>query len=159
MRLYMDYLIEERKDGSHLLDTIHNLNFFRRYFDAYVMGSLFGACILWYPDNEPEIPRGLALVGEQWEKPGWETDLGRMCYIWGLYVEPPHRGNGVSLQLGEFGIRRGVEIGFDTVETTVRDLNPQGEGATLKFGTKPYAMYHIANIKELHNKLKGIQNG
>jgi GNAT superfamily N-acetyltransferase len=158
LRLYNEYLLEERKNGSHLPANLHNLNFFRRYFDAYVLGSLFGACLLWFPEGE-EIPRGLALVGEQFDPPGWESDLGRSCFIWGLYVEPPYRGQEVGLQLGQFGIKRGIEMGFKTVETSVRTANNHGENAVLKFGTKPYATYHLANIKELDEKLKEIQNG
>jgi GNAT superfamily N-acetyltransferase len=154
LRLYYDYLLEERKLGSSLPASLHNLTFFRKYFDAYTMGCLFGACLLWFPDEEPETPRGLALVGEEWETPGWETDLGRVCYIWGLYVEPPYRGRGVGLQLGQFGIKRGIEIGFDTVRTAVLYSNQHGENAALKFGTEPYATCHSANIKELNDRLK-----
>lgn len=154
MRLFQEYLIEERKQGSHLVDSTHNLNYFRKYFDAYVIGSLFGSCLLWFPEGDT-TPRGMALVGEQWEPAGWESDLGRSCVIWGLYVEPAYRGKGISLQLGEFGIQRGIEIGFDTVTTSVLDDNTNGENAALKFGTKPYATYHSANLKELSEKLKG----
>jgi GNAT superfamily N-acetyltransferase len=154
MRLFMEYLIEERKLGSHLKDNLHNLNYFRKYFDAYTVGSLFGECLFWFPNGENEIPKAFALVGEQWKPVGWDSDLGRTCMIWGLYVEPEYRGQGIGLQLGKYGIKRGMEIGFDTVETIVLTDNIYGENSTLKFGTKPFATYHLANIKELNGMLK-----
>jgi GNAT superfamily N-acetyltransferase len=150
------YLTDQRKDGSVVHDSLHNLNFFRGYFDSYVMGSRFGFCLLWYPEDDP-TPRGLLLAGEFFEAPALETDLGKVGKVWGVYVEPEHRGEHIGKQLEAYALPLGLKMGFESIETTVRSNNPAG--LTLDLGQEPYGIYYCASIRKTLNDLKEKQNG
>ena len=85
------FLKEQRGNGSHVHDSLHNLMLQRDLFDAYVSGSLFGCCLFWTPEPGADA-QGCLLSGESWDPSSTETDLGKLAILWGVYVRPEHRG-------------------------------------------------------------------
>lgn len=149
MRLFQGYLTDERKGGSHTWDSLHNLNLYRRLFDSYTTGSLFGWTVLWTPNGEPDRPGGLVMAGEGSEPSGWETDRGKVAILWGVFVEEPYRGKGVGLSLQQEMLKMGLQHDyFQTIETSTRLNNPHGERMAEGFGTTPYATLHFAPVRK-----------
>lgn len=150
MALWAEFLTDQRKQGSHIHDSVHNLNIYRGYFDAYTRGSLMGDCFLWFPDDAPEEPQGVLLVGEDWSPDNMETDLGKTAKGWGVYVRPAYRGRGVGEQLRRASVPVGLRRGCDTVENLVLATNKPGElfATAMGFGSKYRMVWFTANLKE-----------
>jgi len=153
MRLFQGYLTAERKGGSHTWDSLWNLNLYRRLFDSYTTGSLFGWTILWTPPTPPggeePWPAGVVMGGEGSEPTSWETDRGKVAILWGVFVEEPYRGKGVGLSLQQEILQRGLQHDyFQTIETSTRLNNPHGEQLAAGFGTTAYATLHFAPLRK-----------
>lgn len=126
LRLWLAFLEEGVAQGSHLMADDHNLGIFMQYFDAYVSGQLRGVATLWYPD-ESHSPVGALLAGEQFGTFEWHIGTPELATMWGIYVEPEYRGNGVSVGLGLYGARAAQKLGFPGAKTGVRTNNPSGQ--------------------------------
>jgi ribosomal protein S18 acetylase RimI-like enzyme len=158
MRLWAEHLEEQEKDGSHLLATRGNLYRFLDYFESYIGGSLFGLCVVCEVDDDLV---GVVLAGEFATPDNWETSLGKLGTLWGVYVIPPFRGRGIGVKLFARAKEMGVEMGFDTIETYIRVNNPQGKAVAAAAGTAVYIQQHLISLhdpKVLTNEaaLKGL---
>lgn len=143
LKLWGAHLLEQEKDGSKLLATTSNLYKLLDYFESYVGGSLFGIVSIVEEDGEAI---GICMAGEFATDDHWDTTLGKLANLWGVYVEPDHRGNGLGVKLFATVLERGRELGFDAVETYVRVDNKHGQRVAKAFGTKVYIEQHIAPL-------------
>jgi GNAT superfamily N-acetyltransferase len=127
VRLWGEYLEEHWKMGSPYLPDEHNLRLYREHFDAYTRGEWAGVAVFWHPEEGP--PAGIVLAGEERCSPMWHLrDSGTIAVLWGVYVQPAHRGHRVGLQMEAFGRDRLVDLGFTHAVTSVRATNPLGTG-------------------------------
>jgi ribosomal protein S18 acetylase RimI-like enzyme len=140
-------MTEQEKDGSHLTANLPNLYRCLDLFEAYTTGSLFGICVLCQPDPEKE-PVGIALGGELAVRDEYDTDMGRIATIWGVYVEPSHRGSGVGVKLFAKALELAIEMGFDSLETYVRDNNIYAQKLAETCGAEPYMRQYIASLRD-----------
>ncbi len=147
--LWGKFLSDQRKNGSHLLDTPRNLHQFQGYFESYTFGALHGMVLFWHPEGEPE-PVAVVMAGEEAHPSVWETDLGRMAILWGVWVDPEFRGQGITAKLFARAKVLGEEIGFETVETQVRLGNDHGERVALAFGTRAHSEVHFVTLEKAH---------
>jgi ribosomal protein S18 acetylase RimI-like enzyme len=143
LRLWSDHLVEQEKDGSKLLATTNNLYRYLDYFENYIMGSLFGMTYFYVLDGKRV---GVCMSGEFALPDDWDTTLGKLAVLWGVYVEPEHRGKGIGVKLFASVLESGKELGFDAVETYVRVNNKHGRQVAKAFGTQVYLEQHIAPL-------------
>jgi ribosomal protein S18 acetylase RimI-like enzyme len=143
LQLWGAHILEQEKDGSKLLATTANLYKFLDYFESYIQGSLFGIVSIAEVDGESV---GVCMAGEFAQEDTWDTTLGKLANLWGVYVEPEHRGKGLGVKLFATVLERGRELGFDAVETYVRVDNEHGQRVAKAFGTKVYIQQHIAPL-------------
>jgi len=116
-------------------------------FESYVEGNLFGMCVMARPGPEAD-PVGACLAGELANRDEFETDLGKLATLWGVYVDPDHRGKGFGVKMFQEALKLGLEMGFDSVETYVRITNTHGQRVAGAFGTTPYMQQHIASLRD-----------
>lgn len=147
LRLWALHMTEQEKDGSHVLANMANLYRCLDKFESYAYGNLAGGTILYQPNPEAE-PVGAAMGGELGVPDEFETDLGRLCTVWGVYVDPEYRGQGIGLKLLREILAEGLRQGFDSVETYVRLNNPQGQRAAEAFGCTPYMKQYVAVLRD-----------
>ncbi len=147
LRLWQDYLTEQRDQGSHLLDSRVNLHLFLGFFEAYVFGSLRGVAVMWQPLDLTH-PVGTLLAGQTARPDDWETDLGETATFWGVYIEPEYRGRGAHIRLFKRAQELGLELGLDTIETGFRTGNHQGRNAAKAAGTQPFAETHFISLHD-----------
>ena len=146
LRLWAKLLEGQYKDGSHVLPTLGNLYRCLDKFEAYVMGSQFGMCVFFEP---PEArPVGVVMAGELAVPDEFETDLGKLATLWGVYVEPEYRGQGIALKLFAKTLEMGLERGFESVETYARYSNPHGQRVAEAFGCEPYMKQYVARLRD-----------
>jgi ribosomal protein S18 acetylase RimI-like enzyme len=143
LRLWGAHLLEQEKDGSNFLATTNNLYRFLDYFEDYINGSLFGMTYFYAVDGKRV---GVCMSGEFALPDTWDTTLGKLATLWGVYVDPDHRGKGIGLKLFASVLERGKELGFDAVETYVRVDNEHGRRVAKAFGTKVYNQQCIAPL-------------
>ncbi len=146
LRMWSRYLSGQEKDGSHLIENLHNLFIFLDFFESYVLGNVDGHCLLWQiPDREPS---GLLMFGAALDPPGWETDLGKTGNLWGVYVDPEFNGQGIALKMVAYGQKLALEAGFDTAETVIRGNNVQPLNLAGETGTEVYAQQHVISLRD-----------
>lgn len=143
LQLWGAHILEQEKDGSKLLATTANLYKFLDYFESYIQGSLFGAVAIAEVEGKAV---GVCMGGEFASPDTWDTTLGKLANVWGVYIEPSHRGKGLGVKLFAFISERGRELGFDAVETYVRVDNEHGQRVAKAFGTQVYIQQHIAPL-------------
>ena len=157
LRLWAEYLTEQRKQGSFTHDSKRNLMNFRSYFDSYTLGNLHGFTLFWTP-AESEAPQGVVMAGEDWGGMSeWDTDREKTAVLWGVYVRPEYRGKGIGLELEFAALPVGLRLGFTHVETMVRTGNEHGSDMAFGFGTKPYAALHLADLRDIQKSLDSIE--
>lgn len=163
--IYMEFLKDQHEGGSHLLPTLHNLFLFRELFESYVSGSLYGLCIFWWP-QEDDSPSGVVLAGEDQFPSDWDTDLGKTANLWGVYVQPTHRGQGITMKLFQRSLEIGRDMGIETIRTYVKAGNIHGERVALAAGTSSHMEEHYLSMstamtspEALEGLAKEIPNG
>ncbi len=124
--LWREYLQESHASGSPVLPSEANVAECLKLYDAYVIGSLRGACMVAKVDEQAV---GLALFGENF--PGGlalETDYGRTMHGWGVYIRPDARAEGVAIALMQASLKVAVELGFQGLVTHVPPDNTGSHG-------------------------------
>ena len=152
LRLWAEHRKEQRDLGDSLHATTRNLLNFAGYFDSYTMGQMFGFCLLWTPDGE-ETPQGIIMFGEETKIGEWDTDRPKCAILWGVYVCPEYRGQGMGLKLELAALPVGIKMGFRYIETMVLTINKHGEKVALDFGTTAESERHVADGWEIAKKL------
>jgi ribosomal protein S18 acetylase RimI-like enzyme len=143
LRLWSEHLFEQEKDGSKFLATTNTLYRFLDYYESYINGSLFGVIYFYVVDGKKV---GVCMGGEFAIPDAWDTTLGKLAVLWGVYVEPEHRGKGIGVKLFAALFSHAKELGFDAIETYVRVDNEHGKRVAKAFGTKVYIEQHIAPL-------------
>jgi len=138
-------MTENRKGGCHLVESLPNLHYFLEFFESYVQGRVRGFCLFWQTGDSPV---GVTMVGTTNFPDRWETDLGDIANLWGVYVDPPARGQGITMKLFARALEMGREMGFDTAETYVRPENEHGQRLTKAFGTRCYSEQHFVRLND-----------
>lgn len=145
LRLWAEHMAEQEKDGSHVLATTGNLYRQLENFEAYVTESVNGLCLFYKVESTAVA---VVLAGEIIGINEWETDMGKIASLWGVYVQPSYRGQGMGVKLFKRAMEMGLEMGFDTVETYVRTDNPHGQRVAKAFGTIPYLQQHLVSLRD-----------
>jgi ribosomal protein S18 acetylase RimI-like enzyme len=145
MQLWAEHMTEQEKDGSSLKATVHNLHKMLEFFEYYSDGKDYGMV---YIAESAGQPVGICMSGAMLSLDDWDTTFGKLATLWGVYVVPSHRGQGIGIKLFASTLERGLELGFDTVETYVRVENEHGNRVSKAFGTKPYLEQHIARLRD-----------
>ncbi len=143
--LWSEHMVEQEKDGSHLLATTRNLYKHLETFESYVTGCTNGTCIFYEVNDKPIA---LVLAGAFQGLDEWETDMGKIATVWGVYVQPSYRGQGMAVKLFQQCLKTALEMGFDSVETYVRVNNAHGQRVAKAFGTTPYLQQHLVSLKD-----------
>ncbi len=143
--LWSEHMVEQEKEGSHLLASTHNLYKQLETFEGYVNGCIDGACIFYEVNDKPIA---LVLAGAYPNPDEWDTNLGRISTVWGVYVQPPYRGQGIGVKLFQRCLEIALELGFESVETYVRINNAHGQRVAKAFGTTPYLQQHLVSLKD-----------
>lgn len=146
LRLWQSFLTDQRKQGSLVHDSMNNLYLELGKFEDYTLGSRLGGCLFWLPKEEDK-PEGLVLWGEHPVESQLDTDVGKVCFLHGVYVEEAHRKLGITKQLFAEALKIGLVQGFDSVETFALADNEAGKASALGFGTKCHMYYYIRKFR------------
>jgi len=146
LRLWAGFLDEQRKSGSHVLPNLKNLYMCLEHFENYAAGRIRGGTVFYSPGDELE-PVAVVMGGDRGIPDEWETDLGIMATLWGVYVEPEYRGQGIAIKLFRELFRVGLEQGIDSIDTCVLAGNQHGEEVAEAFGTQFYARQFIVSLQ------------
>jgi len=139
-------MAEEEKGGSHVIANVPNLYRCLDKFENYAYGSQLGMTVFYRPGSEKE-PVGVVMAGELGVDE-FETDMGKVATLWGVFVQPEYRGQGLALKLFQEILAEGLRRGFDSVETYVRFNNPHGKRVAEAFGCTPYMQQYLAPLRD-----------
>jgi ribosomal protein S18 acetylase RimI-like enzyme len=140
-------MTQQEKAGSHLIPNLRNLYRCLDLFESYTGGSLYGLCLLAQPEDAEE-PVGAVMAGELSVPDTYDTTLGKLATLWGVYVDTEFRGRGLGVKLFQEALKVGLEMGFDSVETYVLTGNEHGRRVARAFGTQPYAEQRIVSLRD-----------
>lgn len=143
LRLWSEFLTENRKTGSEILPTQRTLDFFGTVFDHYVSeqkDSAPGVCLL------AGANCGVLLWGKGADLP-FDTEHDPIAQGWGTYVRQSNRGRGVSRQLRERAIKILSSMGFRSVIGTVVNQNEAGVVSGDHAGFDLYAQQGILRLE------------
>jgi len=138
------YLMEQQESGSPVLYTKRTLAAYEELARAYLAGGMFGVVVLSY---EGDRLVGFALAGEDTGGLRYDTTLGKVAFIWVVWVLPSHRKTGAGLGMLTFGRARLLELGFVTASMSVRENNPQGQALTLSYGAVPTEREYLFDLR------------
>jgi GNAT superfamily N-acetyltransferase len=133
--LWKEFMLEQEKLGSPVRVTDDNLRLYANLFESYEIGSLFGACLLAYQKDRPV---GLILAGEQ--PPGGlplETKYGKSATLWGVYVQPEYRRQGIAKKLQDAGPTVLRTMGFKTLFSSLIYGSEIATANALSWGVRP----------------------
>jgi GNAT superfamily N-acetyltransferase len=147
LRLWQEFLTDQRKAGSLVHDSLSNLYLELGNFESYSLGSRLGGCLFWTPEDG-ERPEGIVMWGESATDSKMETDIGKACFLQGVYVVEEYRKQGITKQLFAKALETGLAQGFDSVETFVLEGNDAGVGSALGFGTNCHMKYYVRKCRE-----------
>ena len=152
LRLWAEFMAEQEKEGSHILATTNNLYRMLETFESYVTGGTGGLCLFW--KTEEGSPVAVTMVGELPSSDMWDTTFGKTATLWGVYIQPSHRNEGITRELFRhaFGVVSGM--GFDSVETYIRADNLQAQEIIKISGGVPYTNHYLVPLRDL----KGLEN-
>jgi GNAT superfamily N-acetyltransferase len=137
-------MTEQEKEGGTLLATVHNLHKMLEFFEYYADGKDYGATFIAESKGEPV---GIVMFGAMLSLDDWDTNLGKLSTLWGVYVVPSHRGQGLGIKLFAKALKRGLEMGFESVETYIQSDNEHGNRISTAFGSKAYMEKHITRLQ------------
>ena len=148
LRLWASLLEEQHKGGAQVLPTRNNLYLCLEAFENYATGREKGLSMFWWPEDSDE-PVGLAMGGEDVKFNRWDTNLDKLCTLWGVYVDPPYRKDGVAGKLLDSLVHTGIaELGFDHVEVHVLETNTASRVLVENFAGKPFLYHYIISMQE-----------
>jgi GNAT superfamily N-acetyltransferase len=146
--LWSHYLEDNYHEaGGQVLPSDENKLAYLKLFDSYTRGSLYGLVILAF-DNER--PVGVLLAGE--EPPSGfylDTDLGRIIEIWGVWVDPDYRKQGISTRMAAQGQKLAIELGFTC---TMSSLIPQDAAAVANATSGGARILQYRILKQFHRQ-------
>lgn len=142
------YLSEQEKVGTVRL-TRRTLDVYRDIGRSYTSGGLFGTLVFAERDSGvgPQ-PFGFALAGEDFTGLRLDTTLGRVAFVWLVWVTPSERQTGAGLAMLLFGRPRLLELGFETASLGVREGNTEGHALSRAFGATVNERQYLFPLKE-----------
>jgi GNAT superfamily N-acetyltransferase len=147
LRLQARLLEDLRKGGSHILPTLPNLYRCLDAFECYVQGDRYGACLFWHPTDLRD-PVGMIMAGADNVDDPWETDLGELCTLWGVYVDPEHQGKGIGNSLNEAIFQLALTWPADSFETYILATNSTVHHMMDGFDGKPFISRYTVSLRE-----------
>ena len=78
----------------------------------------------------------------------WELTLGKLAIMWAVYVQPSHRGQGITMKLFKIAQEFGIGLNYDTITTYVLTGNIHGKRVAESFGVKPVLMEFNLPLKQ-----------
>lgn len=134
LSLWKDYMIAQAKAGGPIEVCDENLLAFLGLFESYIGGSLFGATLIAWEDDTAV---GLLMGGES-PSSGFHlrTTAGKVCTLWGVYVQPEHRRKGIGWALQDLGPKTARKMGFDTMLSSVIASDPISSANALNWGAE-----------------------
>lgn len=149
LRLWASFLEDQRKLGSHMLPSRNNLYRSLDSFEAWIRGDRYGICLFWEPEGED--PVGIIMGGSDPVPSVWETDMGEVPALWGLYLEPSYRGKGIGAKLTAATFEDAIKWGMDYFETYVLVGNSNPDQLMKGFVGKPYINRYLICFKDANN--------
>jgi len=146
--IWMEFMREELKAGSHIHATTKNLINYANYFDAYTNGQMFGACLFWM-EQPWDTPQAVVMAGEDFKTEGWDTDRPSQATLWGAYVRPEFRGRNIGKEVKCNVYLELLKLGFSHVETRVRVNNKVGHRTALTLGLELESHLYVGDLKEI----------
>lgn len=135
LRLWKLYLEEGQEHGGVILPNTENLLEFLRIFDSYMVGSLWGACIV--AEHLGSV-MGVCMGGEDFGGgAAFQTTWGKIGRVWGLYVEKDYRRMGISKKIRQVSYEHANVLGFDTIVTDVLAGDPAAKANAESWWAKP----------------------
>jgi GNAT superfamily N-acetyltransferase len=134
LSLWKDFIIEQAKLGSPLEVCDDNLRTYLGLFESYITGSLFGFTLLATKADETV---GVLMIGET--PPNglhFITRDGTVATLWGVYVQPEHRRKGICWALQDAGRPITLQLGFNTMRSTILADDPASNANALNWGAK-----------------------
>jgi GNAT superfamily N-acetyltransferase len=144
LKLWEANLVEQYHNGSGLRASDHNLAQFGKLYDAYTSGRLAGTVVFATTPASVE-PIGVAMGGDSFMPNTWETDDPKTAILWGVYVDPAHRGQGIGHQMEVWGEPHLKGLGFKAAASVVRPNNPGGQ-----VNFKSWETFRGIRVDEIH---------
>lgn len=137
VELWWEFL-EEHCEHSDRDASEKDLQAAIRMFKLFTEKRQIGEIVFYCPTGPDGAAEGVMMGGEK-EDAVHDGHLGRVCHIFGLYIRPEHRKEGIGLALCHMEARLAdrTESSFDTVQTTVLATNQAGHAVARAFGCKP----------------------
>jgi len=145
MRLYFEFQKSQAEKGSYFLPSVHNLNLSKGIFEQCAEGSLEGFTLFWIPQNSSEPVSFLMGSTDPTPNP-YELTLGKLAILWAVYVEPSHRGQGITMKLFQRATEMAIGMGYKSILTYVLSSNPHGERVAIDYGVRPAVTEYITSI-------------
>ena len=146
LQQWLQYLHEAHATGSPVLPNPYNMVQFRSLYDSYTVGSLRGFAIQALdPDSQV---MGVVMAGES---PGGfhlETNRGKLLEVWGVYVQPQARRQGLAHKMHDYGHKLAIELGFDGVVSQVR-FDPAAQANSQSWGNVGEALLIYRKLGDL----------
>jgi hypothetical protein len=136
LRLWLDFLEEQREYGSEILPTPRTVNFFSCLFVAYTTGARRGVVLL-NDDN------AVLMYGEGLSEQPYDTDRDPAAHGWGVFVKPECRGNGLSGEMYDASRATLSGMGFKTMVAGALLENRNGESSLVSEG---FGMTHTGGV-------------
>ena len=144
MRLYSEFQKDQREKGSYFLPSTHNLNLAKNMFEKYAEGQVEGFTLLWTPEEGE--PVAILMAGSDINPNHWELSLEKLAILWSVYVQPSHRGQGLTMKLFKRAWEMGVGMGYQTIVTYALVGNTHGERVAYAAGVKPAMVEYNLNL-------------
>ena len=128
--MWLAFLQETSEDGRLLAPTRYNMSFFAHWYDQILLGFK-GGFVLFAEDDEGERV-GVGFYAED-PPDSMQLTVARPIRCWGIWVDPKHRGKGISLKLQQEGIEEARRLGylnylgaFSRTKSRTKELLDQG---------------------------------
>ena len=132
-KLWIKLLADQNSKGSLIKANDVNLdvatNLFKMYVDSEISGEFQREGVVLFVSDVAVL-----MWGDM--GPNFQLEIGdKIAYGWGIYIEPEHRGKGISDQLQAEAIKKLSEMGFDAMLGSTLVNDSHGHEAWIR-GTK-----------------------
>ena len=140
-----DYMEHMYTEGGYYPPSQHNLQTYYNMYEGIVLGYSEGVVMMARDDDK--------YIGFVWggnvpdSSLQLESDLGKVFFFYACWVQPEHRGRGISVELNVAAIENAADRGFKSFMTDVRNGNNAAEHSALRlYGCTSESTLYIGPI-------------